>query len=914
MTIATEKLINRLSEILDKNKYLLLSGGTASGKTFITDELIKQARFPQYNTQGSPISPSQEFDVISERVQIHPSYTYDDFVVGVAITPNNGNLTFKYQDKVFLNILKNAVDSVQKKEKKKYILVIEDIGRSLITGIMGDVLPLLETHGYEKKSILLKTGERIFIPQNFYIIATKCTTIDDVNQEEYGFFRHFYHYSIESDYSYISDGANALYGDYDLSPNSMFYRAKRIVIENLRYRNQMSQQDIQRYVLGHGIFKSDKITMVLRYQVIPLLKQYLKDGILDRTAKARINAVESLVTGHYTKDQAMSNNSLIKGYRTDVTQKIFYDEALTHRPIVNMVARIKEQGLLCDTDIIETILFNPGVLVRKGAKIDGVNHTYPSPGYLFVERSQRDVYVYGTTRKQDGSPKRPRFFYSSKQEDILVINGVEYAAASEMQPKEYTRWSSELNDDNFVNERASSSPNSTMFRILRSYYKCLDKSYAEYLLFYPEDENIRLLKEYAKVEFDDFIHFVEEIGSGSDEADVNLERNRQFRERISQLVLLWKNIGDELLWNGQSITVEGVYKVSMVEKYKEYAQAMNELGIHQMIMQGPPGTSKTHSSREFLKYLGRDSEEEFLSDEQLDKFQISSYKPGGPISSWMEINKTAPKIAWDIVQFHPSYGYEDFVRGIEVTTIKNQEETASSISYDTVNKTLGKMADLASQPEYKDTLFVLVIDEINRANLATVFGELIYGLEYRGRHVATPYTVGDSNKVVLPNNLYILGTMNTADKSIGGIDYAIRRRFLFFSLLPNREVITSYNLTNCDTDDKKSLQMVINEKAAKLFDEIEKLFASGNLNPEYYKDDIQIGHTYFLVSSEEQLYLRFKYQIIPILREYYKDGMFQFNGLDTDDNFNGLIQCITGRINLNSDEKYLKDVFEKLME
>lgn len=105
---------------------------------------------------------------------------------------------------------------------------------------------------------------------------------------------------------------------------------------------------------------------------------------------------------------------------------------------------------------------------------------------------------------------------------------------------------------------------------------------------------------------------------------------------------------------------------------------------------------------------------------------------------------------------------------------------SSAISYDTANKILGKMATKAALPRYQNTKFFLIIDEINRANLATVFGELIYGLEYRNKGVATPYTVGSSNKVLLPNNLYIIGTMNTADKSIGRIDYAIRRRFLFF--------------------------------------------------------------------------------------------------------------------------------------
>ena len=104
------------------------------------------------------------------------------------------------------------------------------------------------------------------------------------------------------------------------------------------------------------------------------------------------------------------------------------------------------------------------------------------------------------------------------------------------------------------------------------------------------------------------------------------------------------------------------------------------------------------------------------------------------MSNWVEAHPgEVPVIAWDIVQFHPSYGYEDFVRGIEVSTIKSRDGEKSAISYDTVNKILGEMADLASRSEYKNTKFFLVIDEINRANLATVFGELIYGLEYRGK-------------------------------------------------------------------------------------------------------------------------------------------------------------------------------------
>lgn len=293
-----------------------------------------------------------------------------------------------------------------------------------------------------------------------------------------------------------------------------------------------------------------------------------------------------------------------------------------------------------------------------------------------------------------------------------------------------------------------------------------------------------------------------------------------------------------------------------------------------MIMQGPPGTSKTYSAREYLKYIGRNSETDaVLTDIELDERQIKDYSSDEVLTAWEETNPgVAPAIVWDVVQFHPSYGYEDFVRGIEVSTVPIDGGTSSVISYDTTNKILGKIAAKAALPRYQNTKFFLVIDGINRANLATVFGELIYGLEYCNKGVATPYTVGSSNKVLLPNNLYIIGTMNTADKSIGGIDYAIRHRFLFFQVLPNRDMILHYNLDGL-SGEAQTQQNAVNDKAVAFFDRIAELFNDANLNTEFYKDDVQIEHTYFLVSSEDQLFLRFKYQMLPILREYYKDGV-----------------------------------------
>ena len=162
--------------------------------------------------------------------------------------------------------------------------------------------------------------------------------------------------------------------------------------------------------------------------------------------------------------------------------------------------------------------------------------------------------------------------------------------------------------------------------------------------------------------------------------------------------------------------------------------------------------------------------------------------------------------------------------------------------------------------------YVLIIDEINRANLSSVLGELIYALEYRGEAVESMYEVEGNNKLILPPNLYIIGTMNTADRSVGHIDYAIRRRFAFVDVLPKD--LSSEEGINFDS---------------KLFHQVTEFFET-NLSPEFKKKDVQLGHSYFIQKKEvdehgnEILFpndfnIRLEYEIKPILLEYVKDGV-----------------------------------------
>lgn len=770
MTKATIELIDQLCDIIDKSKYLILSGTMAVGKTYLANLIAERCREAKYNAQGI-YNKSGEYEIETELISIHPSFYYEDFVNGITIDTESGNINFHYADKVFLTMLKKANKSWEKKEDKKYFLILDDISRGAISGILGDMLPLIEPHGLNVYRTVLSSGETISVSPNVYIIATRSTIIDSVEQMNYGFLRHFYEFQLRNDYLYMCDTATDVYSDYDMSANALFYRTKRIVTDHLRHRYQMSLVEKERYIIGHGVYKESGTALIARNQIIPLLRQYVKDNVLAKTANVSIAALQKLVDGQYSKDRTLADVNRIVLQKTGITADSFRAEGLTHQPLVNLVSRIKEQGLVDDSDIANDIMFNPQVVVRKKAKLDKVERDFPTPGYLYIEKTNRDIYTYGTTKNKAGAAKRPRFFYSGNANDAIAVDGVDYAIASEMQPGEYSRWYEELDSGNEENERYSSSPNSIMFRILRSYYRALSKHYGGYLSEYPGDENIARLKAYAEQEYKHLVSESRKLHPEvSDEKDVNAKANDDFRDVIHDLVLLWKDRGETISVGGQTILVEGVYNVDSSKRYEEYARAMETLGIHQMIMQGPPGTSKTYSAREYLKYEACKKTGTEIADTDLDALQITDYKEGATISKWSKDNGgKAPDIAWDIVQFHPSYGYEDFVRGIEVGTIKT--EHGSNVSYETVNKILGKIAEVASRKEYENTKFFLVIDEINRANLATVFGELIYGLEYRGRSVATPYTVKDSNKVELPNNLYIIGTMNTADKSIGGIDY-----------------------------------------------------------------------------------------------------------------------------------------------
>ena len=162
----------------------------------------------------------------------------------------------------------------------------------------------------------------------------------------------------------------------------------------------------------------------------------------------------------------------------------------------------------------------------------------------------------------------------------------------------------------------------------------------------------------------------------------------------------------------------------------------------QVILQGPPGTGKTYVARELANHLAGSEDRVTL------------------------------------VQFHPSYAYEDFVQGFRPTLVDGQP------GFEWKDGPLLQAAKRARQEP--DERHFLIIDEINRSNVAKVFGELYFLLEYRDSEIRLQYS---DEPFSLPSNLYIIGTMNTADRSIALVDLALRRRFYFVEFHPDDEPV-----------------------------------------------------------------------------------------------------------------------------
>lgn len=233
----------------------------------------------------------------------------------------------------------------------------------------------------------------------------------------------------------------------------------------------------------------------------------------------------------------------------------------------------------------------------------------------------------------------------------------------------------------------------------------------------------------------------------------------------------------------------------------------------QLIFYGPPGTGKTYLAQKLAEFLGGGREQVKL------------------------------------VQFHPSYAYEDFFEGFR----PQEDPDTRQVAFRLTAGPLRELADLASSEGNRHVPHFLIIDEINRANLAKVFGELYFLLEYRNRSVRLTYSGDD---FALPPNLFVIGTMNTADRSIALVDAAMRRRFAFVELSPRTE----------PTKGMLRRWLAAKERGTEPADLLDEL------NRRIPDPDFQVGPSYLMkpgVYRDGGLERTWRTKILPLLEEYH---------------------------------------------
>lgn len=234
----------------------------------------------------------------------------------------------------------------------------------------------------------------------------------------------------------------------------------------------------------------------------------------------------------------------------------------------------------------------------------------------------------------------------------------------------------------------------------------------------------------------------------------------------------------------------------------------------QIILHGPPGTGKTLVAMKLAEHIaGSDAYTE-------------------------------------LVQFHPSYTYEDFFQGYRPIT-----GSTGALTYELKDGPLRRISNQAiKNPEFN---YVLVIDEINRGNLAKIFGELYFLLEYRERPIKLQYSQDDEDYFVLPHNLFFIGTMNTSDRSIALLDTAMRRRFSFVELHPEKspvkDVLSRWLEHHGLDDEPARLLTALNTK-------IEAL--EFRIGPSY----LMPRDNYYRTHELEDIW---EYDILPLLTEHH---------------------------------------------
>lgn len=298
----------------------------------------------------------------------------------------------------------------------------------------------------------------------------------------------------------------------------------------------------------------------------------------------------------------------------------------------------------------------------------------------------------------------------------------------------------------------------------------------------------------------------EDFNTIIENADVDIELIKPIENEEPPLSHGAGSMYDEPVFVNPAYTVEDCSAKTGIDKNKlrDWLRAINRK--KQAIIFGPPGTGKTFTAKELARII---------------------------------ISKSAGFA--EILQFHPNYSYEDFIQGIRPIATDD-----GKLIY---KLTSGHLINFCQKAMTVSSPCVLILDEINRANISRVFGEIMYLIEYRDESIS----LAQGNTFKIPSNVFILGTMNTADRSIALVDHALRRRFAFIEIEPDYDLLERHLIS-------KGL------KPDSLISAL-KLVNSTIDNPDYF-----MGISYFLADNlKENIKDIWQMEIETYLSEYFFD-------------------------------------------
>ena len=360
---------------------------------------------------------------------------------------------------------------------------------------------------------------------------------------------------------------------------------------------------------------------------------------------------------------------------------------------------------------------------------------------------------------------------------------------------------------------------------------------------------------YVNVEFDKILDYENE--EFLKQEDLALKFPEQDWSPQASGIEIKETILPELreMWNKLINAEENSEAPNGGEKRKNMEKTSGNEFDKNVIFYGPPGTGKTYTTaKRAVAICDKIAEEDLIDYSEIMK----------------RYNELKKKNRIEFITFHQSYGYEEFIEGIKPIILNEDDESNSEnsqeIKYEIVDGIFKKFCDEARKAQDKENNeYVFIIDEINRGNISKIFGELITLIETTKRtgkkeciSTKLPYS---KEEFTVPDNVYIIGTMNTADRSIALMDTALRRRFKFEEMLPDYHLLEDIFVEDKGTKvNIGAMLKVINERIEYLYDR-----------------EHTIGHAVFLEKMENdkididinKLENIFKKNIIPLLQEYF---------------------------------------------